>query len=138
MPKAKLTYDWAVVETLALPFTLLLQVIDEMSMIEPCWLDYLDVMVGSCRVALFNFIRCMSWFSCDACFDFIACGCIEPVRPGGYDQACKSEWRLMICSITIANVFLQVRQIKGVADKAFGGLQLIVSGEQSLSVTGIF
>jgi hypothetical protein len=37
---------------------------DEMSMIEPCWLDYLDVMVGSPRVAFF--------MSFDACQDFLA------------------------------------------------------------------
>ena len=37
--------------------------------------------------------------------------------------------------ILIANV--QVRKIKGVADKAFGGTQLIVSGKQSFSAIDI-
>lgn len=37
--------------------------------------------------------------------------------------------------ILIANV--QVRKIKGVADRAFGGMQLIVSGEQSFSAIDI-
>ena len=79
----------------------------------------------------------MSGFSCDAsaCQDFIACDRIEPVRPGGLNQGCKFDWWLMIGVILIANV--QVRKIKGVADKAFGGTQLIVSGKQSFSAIDI-